>query len=91
MVVEEIFPHVQLLIGELRNGDFELDNEVARIALLADQSSLSNEELVLLGCEVGASVNLNWGPIDVFELFREAEQGLFQGDVHQVDQVAALP
>lgn len=90
MLIKKVLPHVELLIAELGDVDPELDDQVAAVALLVHQSALLHHVPRLLrGQSLPPQRHLL--PVQVLEAACEPEEGLLQRDLHEVDQVVALP
>jgi hypothetical protein len=90
MLIEEVFPHVKLLVGELRDRYLKLDHQVASDSLIVDQSALSHKVFGVLDGRLALSVHSHRGAVQVLKISGEAEQGFLEGYAHQVNQIVPV-
>lgn len=57
VLIEKVLPHVELLIGEGRNGDFEANDKVACVALLVYDALFLYDVLGVFCCEMAVTVD----------------------------------
>lgn len=73
MFVEKGFPHVQLVVRELGNRNFEFHDQVSQISLTIDEPSLSDNVFSLFS---GDSFSRDFlvGSVQVFECMGEPKK-----------------
>ena len=81
--MEEIFPHVELLYCELRNMNFELDDEMSEVSLLVSKPSLPDKMFSVFSCDSLSTDKDNLSIQMLYFLFK-AKQRLFQSDIHEI-------
>jgi len=73
MLIEEVLPHIELFICKLRNGNSKLDNQMSRMPLLVDKSSVPNKMFRIFSRNLLFSVDCDEISIKMLDLMDETK------------------
>lgn len=72
-LIKEVFPHIELFIGESGNCHFEPYNEVASVSLLVDDALLADYVLGILGSQYSFPTHHNFRTVQMLKTPHKTE------------------